>query len=680
MRPLHGDDAFGRQRSADLPLVNHTPNNQMSFIIADEAAVDSFLDQPRISTSRFSEPKKLAPEPACSSSQRREDKDGESSRCATRCPEPLLPRVDSSPGPILSHGQPLSRPMTPITLGTSWAGSVMSTPSSRRNSLAGSLSEHALSSDDEEDHHHPESSAAGMMDSGSAPQLVMPSIRMPSRRPFTEKGRSIGRLKVLIAGKSGVGKTSLVKAIVQSCEHIVHVDPITPQTSVSRRSSQATEIVRSSSRRTSNWTSSAYEILASTKPYPDWWAELDGFRTGQRRKSLGDQVLDRNICFVDTPGYGSGSSVMESIVPCIEYVESHLNRLSSDSLSDTEMLHMLGGDGGFQVDVVLYMIQRSLSPADVEYLKRLAPLANIIPLLGHADKLTKDEQTACKREIAGQLDEAGIRPFSFTSANLLLADDLPSIPYAVSSATEMDHDVMDASLLMSDEYVQPLISTELDVLVNQIFSPNGSSWLRYSAAKKYLQWRNEANQSRPMHLYRPLNVPCPSRRSNAPGVGVGSLVGHQSSSLMLARITEQNASNQTRFQVVDWAADLQRSLVAERIRYETLARNERAVWSTERLTEGVQDGTLIPVSRARHRSSPPRKRVSHSRKKSHHPQDPLGLLLVAADIRAKGWVTLELLGSLGLIGGLAFWLARQRWQVEPVQLVDEWTRLWGMDI
>ena len=37
----------------------------------------------------------------------------------------------------------------------------------------------------------------------SAPQLVMPSIRMPSRRPFTERGKTMGRLKVLIAGDTG---------------------------------------------------------------------------------------------------------------------------------------------------------------------------------------------------------------------------------------------------------------------------------------------------------------------------------------------------------------------------------------------------------------------------------------------------------------------------------------------
>lgn len=29
----------------------------------------------------------------------------------------------------------------------------------------------------------------------------------------------------------------------------------------------------------------------------------------RRRKSLGDSVLERNLCFVDTPGYGNKTSV-----------------------------------------------------------------------------------------------------------------------------------------------------------------------------------------------------------------------------------------------------------------------------------------------------------------------------------------------------------------------------------
>jgi hypothetical protein len=37
----------------------------------------------------------------------------------------------------------------------------------------------------------------------SAPQLIMPSIRMPSRRPFTENGKQLGKFKILVTGSKG---------------------------------------------------------------------------------------------------------------------------------------------------------------------------------------------------------------------------------------------------------------------------------------------------------------------------------------------------------------------------------------------------------------------------------------------------------------------------------------------
>ena len=52
---------------------------------------------------------------------------------------------------------------------------------------------------------------------------------------------------------------------------------------------------------------------------------------------------------------------METIVPCVEYVESHLDRVSSDTLSEPDMLNMLGGGGGVQVDAVLYLISNRKS-------------------------------------------------------------------------------------------------------------------------------------------------------------------------------------------------------------------------------------------------------------------------------------------------------------------------------
>lgn len=99
-------------------------------------------------------------------------------------------------------------------LGTSCAGSVLSSPSSRRNSLSDSISEHALRLDPEHDEaRDPEASTSTMLNSGSAPQLVMPSIKMPSRRPFTPEGKAMGRLKVLLAGDSGTSISCIFSAL-----------------------------------------------------------------------------------------------------------------------------------------------------------------------------------------------------------------------------------------------------------------------------------------------------------------------------------------------------------------------------------------------------------------------------------------------------------------------------------
>jgi len=162
-----------------------------------------------------------------------------------------------------------------------------------------------------------------MVDSGITPQLIMPSIKMPSRRPFTDQGKTIGRLKVLIAGDSGIGKTSIVKAIVQSCEHIVHVDPIAPSPQALARSlpRQRTSTRRRSSQADGAGTSQITEIYTSTKPYPEWWSEVDDINLLRRRKSLGDTVLDRNICFVDTPGYSSGLSVRACVLSLLRQTD-----------------------------------------------------------------------------------------------------------------------------------------------------------------------------------------------------------------------------------------------------------------------------------------------------------------------------------------------------------------------
>ena len=38
----------------------------------------------------------------------------------------------------------------------------------------------------------------------SQPELIMPSIKMPSRRPFTQRGKRLGRFKIMVAGRKGI--------------------------------------------------------------------------------------------------------------------------------------------------------------------------------------------------------------------------------------------------------------------------------------------------------------------------------------------------------------------------------------------------------------------------------------------------------------------------------------------
>ena len=154
----------------------------------------------------------------------------------------------------------------------------------------------------------------------------------------------------------GVGKTSLIKSIVQICEDIVHVDPLSPSPpSIDQLSSKKTKSKQSLPSGKS--TTLITEAYASTKPYPSWWSDIEDTKVLRRRKSMGDTVLERNLCFVDTPGYSSGMSKMETIESVLQYIERQLKlSFSASSSSEGDIVGLLSGSGGSQVDVVFYII------------------------------------------------------------------------------------------------------------------------------------------------------------------------------------------------------------------------------------------------------------------------------------------------------------------------------------
>ncbi|POS77056.1 hypothetical protein DHEL01_v204555 [Diaporthe helianthi] len=676
MRPFPGDPGPPPRRTArgadgDLPTAFRHPaaaaqqQHINSYFIGSEDAVDAALQQSLASFTaggrdhRKPDPPKHSAVPSdCESISTSDPADADDISLISDAGPSRL----NLPDPISN----LSQPITPLMLAT--PGS----PSAISDTMSVSFSEDVASQALSMSQDLEPMDASEMMDSGSAPQLVMPSIKMPSRRPFTDGGKRLGRLKVLVAGDSGVGKTSLIKALVQSCEHIVHVDPIAPQSNALLSQSTSIRRGRSRSSRIQTRTAEISEIFASTKPYPEWWSDLDDFQLLKRRKIVDDTILDRNICFIDTPGYSDGASSMESITPVIRYVESQFEKVQSNASPDAEMLNMLGGDGGSQVDLVFYLVQKKLKPADIKYLQLLASLTNVIPLVAKSDNMTPEDVAQTKLQIRSELMGAGVRPFSFTlSSTAICGDNEPKYPFAISSTPGSDHDIMDASLLMSPDYVQPLMQSELSNVVDQVFCENGASWLRHAAAKKFIQWKNAENSSRPKALYEPMGLPA---SPPMPLVATGSLsspVG-ATAQYSLARIADhtQREERLAQIRLANWASELQRSLANERARYDALARGERAIWLTEKIHECVQDGELVPwadrdrsVSRPGDRPGRKTGRGRYYSTSTTQHQDPLGLLHVAARLKANGWVALEILGGVGILGGAAVWLAGQEWPI-----------------
>ena len=105
----------------------------------------------------------------------------------------LAPSMSQSFASLSSHAPLSSMPSSPKSFSNR-----SSRPSDEDSMDEGGSQALASSEDDDVE---PQSQSS-MQD--SAPQLIMPSIKMPSRRPFTERGKGLGRLKVLVAGDSGM--------------------------------------------------------------------------------------------------------------------------------------------------------------------------------------------------------------------------------------------------------------------------------------------------------------------------------------------------------------------------------------------------------------------------------------------------------------------------------------------
>lgn len=319
----------------------------------------------------------------------------------------------------------------------------------------------------------------------------------------------------------------------------------------------------------------------------------------------------------------------------------------------------------------MLIVGLEVKSADLDFMRRLSALTNVIPLIAKADLMPPENAQIFKSSITSELQSADVRTFLFS-----LDEPTISPPFTTCSKSSSDDENMDASLLMSPDYVQPLIPSELIALVHQVFDKENISWLRYLAAKKLVYSQRESefttlpphlsdssNSAKNTFLTSPVS-PIVSPYSSQAIVSYSS----NASSYLQAKLADhtQREEKLAQIRLAKWAGDLQRCLHNERARYEAISRGERAVWLTQRLGECVDDGSLVPVRGlsinehcAKEKTSTKTRLMDTSINHSYkNPQDPLGLLKWNEAIRKRGLVAFQVVGGFGVLGAIAVWIAR----------------------
>ena len=242
---------------------------------------------------------------------------------------------------------------------------------------------------------------------------------------------------------------------------------------------------------------------------------------------------------------------------------------------------------------------------------------------------------------------------------------------------------------MSPEYVQPLLPSELGLLINQLFEADTIAYLKHTSARKLLTWHasnprltRTPSPSAPSVRDSTLASPLPTSLSNS-GIlvppGGSELSLNTSNSFALARVADhtQREEHFAQIRLSKWASDLQLSLQRERERYERIARDERAVWLIERMGEEVRGGQVVAFDQgnaAMVQQEHMEKGRSLNPGTIYQMHDPLGLLQWRESMRTRGWIALQVVGSFGVMGSLAFLLAKS-WSFTST--LNDWAQDWS---
>jgi len=201
----------------------------------------------------------------------------------------------------------------------------------------------------------------------------MDSLRITSQLQ-SEWQSSVLSFRIMLVGESGLGKSTFTRALLRPYvpDHMLHTANPEP---ICARTVEITEIVH----------------RVDNEGYPV------------------------EFTIVDCPGYGDAIDCTPWINEITSYVTSKFATHFDEAGSPPRQPERPGNDG--LVHVCLYFITaHRLKGQDVEFMRRLEPHVNLVPVIAKADTMTLGERDAFRRQVLAELDAANVKIFDLDDA------------------------------------------------------------------------------------------------------------------------------------------------------------------------------------------------------------------------------------------------------------------------
>lgn len=143
-----------------------------------------------------------------------------------------------------------------------------------------------------------------------------------------------------------------------------------------------------------------------------------------------------NVNVIDTPGFGDQINNEKCWEPLVKYIKEQHSQYLRKELTAQRDKYIKDS----RVHCILYFIPpnyKTLKPLDIQAIKKLSEIANVIPIIAKSDSLTLDERSNFKKILQQEFEKYNFNLYPYDNEELFdderqLNDDIKSlIPFAI---------------------------------------------------------------------------------------------------------------------------------------------------------------------------------------------------------------------------------------------------------